>query len=323
MDKYHPVHILDSHNMPIVLQELDTVTDFTAYLDEKIRAISKFDYLGYCGEEDLLGHYLLNYDEKKKGHIIGPQKGRINGVMIGEGEWHSFIQTALYKNTKKENRISYFWDDLIRRTCQHSLNGTLEGNSTPLHEQSPIFEMVKEPRFMRRGLADKMLTAVKRFPETMVFSRQVTLLPSINPNVAYVLLQLHAPDEIRAEPDYRQKRVTILEIACGMAKNKFPHLVKVIGIGIDAPKLSGNTGGEDFVLMPCEPWAEEQRSYFEEQNKGWNFFDTPKLQQSEYQVTEFVPPVKVNSQTRSPKVGRNDPCPCGSGKKNKKCHDLR
>jgi preprotein translocase subunit SecA len=24
--------------------------------------------------------------------------------------------------------------------------------------------------------------------------------------------------------------------------------------------------------------------------------------------------------TQEPKVGRNDPCPCGSGKKYKKCH---
>jgi len=30
------------------------------------------------------------------------------------------------------------------------------------------------------------------------------------------------------------------------------------------------------------------------------------------------PPTTVRRQT--PKVGRNDPCPCGSGKKYKKCH---
>jgi len=27
-----------------------------------------------------------------------------------------------------------------------------------------------------------------------------------------------------------------------------------------------------------------------------------------------------NIQSHEPKVGRNDPCPCGSGKKYKKCH---
>ena len=128
--------------------------------------------------------------------------------MIGEGEWHSFIQTDLYKNTKNENRISYFWDDLIRRTCQNHIDGTLIGNSDPLREQNAIYEMVKEPRFMRRGLSDHMRSAVERFPETKTLTRQVTLLSSNEPNVAYVLLQLYAPDELRAKPNYREKKIS-------------------------------------------------------------------------------------------------------------------
>jgi preprotein translocase subunit SecA len=33
------------------------------------------------------------------------------------------------------------------------------------------------------------------------------------------------------------------------------------------------------------------------------------------------PPPKIETVRReTPKVGRNDPCPCGSGKKYKKCH---
>jgi hypothetical protein len=37
--------------------------------------------------------------------------------------------------------------------------------------------MVKEPRFMRRGLSAKMLNAVERLPDTGSFTRQVTFLP--------------------------------------------------------------------------------------------------------------------------------------------------
>lgn len=33
------------------------------------------------------------------------------------------------------------------------------------------------------------------------------------------------------------------------------------------------------------------------------------------------PPIISPDKTNIPKVGRNDPCPCGSGKKYKKCHD--
>lgn len=323
IDKHNPVHILDSHNMPLVLSELDTVSDFSTYLDEKLRAVAKFDYLSYCGEEDLLGHYLLNFDDATKSHVIGPKGDReFNGVMIGEGEWHDFIQTDLYKNTKKEDRISYFWDQLIQRTCQNALNGTLGGNSNILRGESAIYEMVKEPRFMRRGLSDKMLTAVDRFPDQPgQFTRQVTFLPSYVPNVGYVLLQVRVPEAYRAQPDFREKRQIMLEIACGAAKNKFPHLTKVIGIGIEAPKFSGGTVAEDFILMPCETWPEEMRAHYETANEQLNFFETPQLQQFNDRVTQFVPPP---SAPRTPppatKVGRNDLCPCGSGKKVKKCH---
>src|SRR4029079_8582107 len=88
IDKRNPVHILDSHNLPIVLRELDTVSDFSSYLDDKVQAIARLDYLSYCGEEDLLGHYLLNYDDTSKRHVIGPKGNEtVNGVTIGEGEW--------------------------------------------------------------------------------------------------------------------------------------------------------------------------------------------------------------------------------------------
>lgn len=325
IDKRNPVHILDSHNLPILLSELDTVSDFSAYLNEKERAIGALDALTYCGEEDLLGHYLLNYDDASKRHVIGPRQERekFNCVMIGEGEWHDFIETDLYKNTKNEDRISYFWDELIQRTCQNALNGTLGGNSDLLRGPSAIFEMIKEPRFVRRGLAEKMLTAVEHFPDhPSQFTRQVTFLPSFEPNVGYVLLQLRVPDGNKiTDPAYREKRQTLLEIACGAAKNKFSYLTKVIGIGIDAPKFAGGTSSEDFILLPCEIWTEEMRAYYEEQNAVWNFFGMPELRQFSDRVTRFVPlPQTRRGPTKSFKVGRNDPCPCGSGMKFKRCH---
>lgn len=321
IDRHNPVHVLDSHNMPIVLRELDTVSDFSAYLAEKARAITAFDHLSYCGEEDLLGHYLLNYDAVAKRHVIGPRgEGKFNGVQIGEGEWSDLVQTDVYKHSKREDRISYFWDHLIQRTCQNSLEGTLGGNSNIARGESAIYEMVKEPRFMRRGLSEKMLTAVERFPDTGSFTRQVTFLPSFEPNVGYVLLQLRVPEAFRAAADFREKRQTLLEIACGAAKNKLPNLTKVIGIGVEAPKFSDGAVAEDFILMPCDNWPDERKAYYEELNGEWNFFGTPALRQYDDLVTQFVQPPRPANPTKSDKTGRNAPCPCGSGNKFKKCH---
>ena len=317
MDKHSPVHLFDSHNLPIVLGELDTISDFSGYLDEKVRAINRFDVLSYCGEEDLLGHYLLNFDKRANAHVIGNDEA-FNGVMIGEGEWHDFVQSDLYKNTKREDAISYLWDELIQRTCQNALDGTLGGNSDLFRGKSAIIEMVKEPRFARRALSSKMRSNIIDFPDApSQLTRHVSLMPSFYPDVGYVFFQLRVPDAMRADPDYLDKRRTLLEIACGAARNRLPHLRKVIGIGIDAPKFDGGRNSEDFILMPCEEWSDEVRAHYLELNKDWQFFETPQLQTYEQTVTQFVPPRAHNAVRR---VGRNDLCPCGSGKKYKKCH---
>ena len=49
-----------------------------------------------------------------------------------------------------------------------------------------------------------------------------------------------------------------------------------------------------------------ERAHFEKRDGKWKFADAEQL---------AGPPIK----NEGPKVGRNDPCPCGSGKKYKKC----
>lgn len=264
LDKTKPVHVFDSHNLSIILGELDTVSDLSAYLDAKIAAIRNFDGLLYCGEEDLLGHYLFNFDEATKTHFIGTKDRSINAVLIGEGEWQDFIKLDLYQRKKSADRISYLWDELIQKTAQNALDGTLLGNADLLRGKSAIHEMAKEPRFMRRALADKMLEAMRNFPETpQPLMRNLSFMPSFYPDKGYVFLQLKAEDVAENEAEHRQVRQAMLEIACGAAKNKFPQLKTVIGIAIDAPKFV-RRNSEDFILLDCENWTDADRQHFEE-----------------------------------------------------------
>ncbi|MCK4825424.1 hypothetical protein KA005_57280, partial [bacterium] len=48
VDKENPVHVFDSHNLQIIFNELDTLYDFSAYLDAKIEAIGLYEPLIYC-----------------------------------------------------------------------------------------------------------------------------------------------------------------------------------------------------------------------------------------------------------------------------------
>ena len=86
----------------------------------------------YCGEEDLLAHYFLNFDKLKNKHFIGTSKKDIDFLKIGEGEWRDFIEREIYKNKKTADKASYHWDELIQITCKNTLDGTLLGDSTPL-----------------------------------------------------------------------------------------------------------------------------------------------------------------------------------------------
>jgi len=135
IDRAKPFHVLDSHNLRIVMGELDTIFDLSCYFDAKIDAIRRYDSITYCGEEDLLAHYFLNFDQAKNGHFIGTEDQDVNGLVIGEGEWKSFVETPVYKRKHEADRVSYLWDEILQKTTQNALDGTLLGNCSLLRGQ--------------------------------------------------------------------------------------------------------------------------------------------------------------------------------------------
>jgi hypothetical protein len=175
--------------------------------------------------------------------------------------------------------------------------------------------MAKEPRMSRRALSEQMIKAIQNFPESdQPLVRNLSYMPSFYQGVGYVFLQLKCENKGDYEGDYRPKRRALLEIACGAARNYFGHLKKVIGIAIDAPKYA-DANSEDFILMDCESWSEEQAEHYRAANEGLNFFQTKQLRKIEKRITDF--PAKPTKPER--KLGRNELCYCGSGKKYKRC----
>ena len=85
-----------------------------------------------------------------------------------------------------------------------------------------------------------------------------------------------------------------------------------LGLEIKAKEAGGEKDDEgtvEFVATFCDERERTQthheRSQFVRRDGDWYFHDGQ---------------VMVQAPTRSQKVGRNEPCPCGSGKKYKKCH---
>jgi hypothetical protein len=287
LNRSDPVHLLDSHNLELILGELDTLYDFQRYLAVKESAINRYDHLVYCGEEDLLAHYFLNFDPESNSYMIGAKEDSYNCVMIGEGKWRDFVNSDAYHRRKADNQISYVWDRLIQKTGQNALKGVLGGNSDVFRGQSAIHEMAKEPRLSRRALSEMMLKSIKNFPDNAKgIVRHLSFLRSFYPNVGYVFLQLFQEDRGDYETEYRPLRRGMLEIACGAAKLKFSNLTKVIGIAIDAPKYS-RINSEDFILLNCESWSKEQQRYYQEANRELRFFQTSALKEQRMHLTEF------------------------------------
>ncbi len=91
--------------------------------------------------------------------------------------------------------------------------------------------------------------------------------------------------------------------------------VKLIKEGNIMAKL-GTKGKPAIVRVQREARAMEVTSIFEE--NGWQFILGIEPDKPE-DISDLEKPLNPPSPTTVQKIGRNDPCPCGSGKKYKKC----
>ena len=283
LEKESPIHILDSSNLEILLTELDTFSDFVSFMNEKEKAIGKYDLLAYCGEEDLLAQYFLNYDESEKRYRIGVDAPSVTALWIEEGKWKNFEEKGHAERRKIANKESYLWDEIIQRTYQNTLDGTIGGVS-PLSRNNPVTEMAKENRLSRRALARNMITAVRDFPATnqRIVQKTCYMQSLSDPEKLYVFLQLKCPDPNRNSN--RKRRQNLLEIACGVARNNFPDIKTVVGIAMAPPKYA-RTNAEDFLLLKCAEWSEEQRAHYDRANENFGFFKN--VRQFERRVVDF------------------------------------
>jgi hypothetical protein len=115
-------------------------------------------------------------------------------------------------------------------------------------------------------------------------------MPSFFESTGYVFLQVRLHQGPSYEGEGRRVRSHMLEIACAAAKIRMPHLTKVVGIAIDAPKFAGNHNSEDFALLNCKDWPDHVRDFYEQQNRDLRFFRTDALTEQRRKVQNFPDP---------------------------------
>ena len=189
----------------------------------------------------------------------------------------------------------------------------LIGQENIITGKNPLVEMAKEPRSFRTLLGKNLIRVIDEFPESdNKSSRLLSVISSFYSDTLYVILQLKPNHEINYETEYRPVRRKMLAIACGVAKNRFPEISKIIGITFDSPKYT-KINSEDFILLDCSDWGQKGEEFYNEKNKDFGFFQNIKDKKSDFFELPHSP------EKKQIKIGRNEKCPCGSGLKYKKC----
>ena len=176
--------------------------------------------------------------------------------------------------------------------------------------------MAREPRTVRRLIAKGLVDLFTNTPDGM---RRTKYLQPVSPGRPYyVFLCLPQPHFVSYE-DYRKVRGSLLEACCMVVKYKFPEALDIVGIASE-PVRPNSGSSEDLLYLNARVWSDKLN---EEAAKLQNdlgiltsgtFFH---VHENEYPDPQIE---KIFGFTQMPKVGRNDPCPCGSGKKYKHCH---
>jgi hypothetical protein len=310
------VHVLTEYTLDILLQTLDTISDLVSYLEQKEDLIRSDIAVFAPGEEDLLAFYLMHMNENGKHDFAISEK--FNGIFLQEGFWEDFCNRPERNEQLRQNNISYIWDDLIERFARHALNATQYYSSHVELSDTEIGLrfMAGEPRLARRMIVKGFIDLYTDTPDGMRRNRYFKSLTDNGP--FYVFLSLPQPDFTSYE-QYREGRFSLLKACCMVIKYKFPEALDVVGIAFH-PVRPNVGSSEDLLYLDARVWSDELNSEAARLHQDLGIFasaTTYNVHEQEYPVSASAGVVRPR---RPPKVGRNERCPCGSGKKYKRCH---
>ena len=311
------IHVLDDTSLEIIMQTLDTVSDFVQYLSKKEELINSDRLIFAAGEEDLLAHYLKNTDSHDEHTFFPNTTDAYRAIAIDEGIWCEFEKHPQRLAQIKANKISYLWDSLVEKFIYHLTTGTSAYMSHPdIKYQEKLFRILaRENRLRRRLLAEAFIGFIEKTPAGFRGTRIVA--PSL-PGEPYYLFLLLPRQQGVSDEKYRRTRRALLENYLVILKLHFPDAVHIIGLATETNFSASQS--EDFFLMDTSGWTNKD-------NEEAKTVELDMIQRGllsprtrfESAVEEYpsvsAEPVPVTMKGKD----RNVLCSCGSGKKVKKC----
>lgn len=306
------VHVFDDTTLDVVMDTLDTISDFVAYLEKKEQFLTGERMVLAAGEEELLAVYFHKLNSAGEHDFI--VTGDYSGLSFTEGFWKDFANSPERRAQVEQDQTSYSWDALVEKFIFHARNGTQHfGNSTPLNEQEVMFRlMAREPRTRRRFLAESLHEVLERSDRSGRPWDARVMAPSHLGDPYYVFLCVRHLHDMSDE-EYRKIRFYLLSSYCQVVKLKWPDAVKIVGVATDSGWEEPRS--EDLIYLDAADWnvqAEAQAKRIQSQMR--------LLEETELNLRRvYEYPVDHRGKARNTTLSRNSSCTCGSGQRFKRC----
>ena len=264
------VHVVNESSLDVMMQELDTIRDFTDYLEKKALFVRSGRLLRADGEENLVAYYAIRINDRGEHDFVANARSSGDGYEAIEIDGTHYWRMATdrrYFAKKQADEISYLWDGLIESFTTHMLSGTsvtIGGYEFDLRRNElGVRHMALERRFFRRSHGEAVRGALEAGMSKDVFFRM--MMASANQEesgtaffiITFRFVRSRVPSGSYEE--YRMMRTNFAHIYAKGILERFPHLKRVIGISREPPGQEHGVS-EDMVYAEQADWTEAERT---------------------------------------------------------------
>lgn len=231
-------------------------------------------------------------------------------------------------NELREEAVDDMISDFIPRESIED-QWDVAGLENQLHQdfgiQLPVVSWLKtDDSLHEETLRERVIAGVNQYYQDKEAQTGAAVMRDVEKSVMLQLLDQHWKDHLAAM-DHLRQGIHLRSYAQKNPKQEF----KRESFDLFTEMLQGLK--YEYTAMLCrlelvseEELAEQQRQQAAMPTMHYEHAEVDVLPSTQEQP-EFMPPAEVGESTKPftrehPKVGRNDPCPCGSGKKYKQCH---
>lgn len=253
-DEKHVFHVFDDFTLDCVMNELDTVSDFIEYLDEKEKFITDGKVLMATGEEDLLAQYLMTMNNDKHAFVSNEEYVNYSTFLLDD-LWEKYISHPDYATKHQANKVSYVWDALLDEAFSNMQGGKLTAVSHPDYaSQNILFARFAKPcRVYRRELGRMMVESNLKAREAGMAKRQSfcrRVIMESSPDTLFVFYWMNTLPSDDSEK-FRSIRKYTLEQKMLSYIPSHPNVEYIIGVA-QTTNLEMDSSQDFALIRTCD-----------------------------------------------------------------------